>query len=108
MPGTPSLRDNVTVKWGNVLLSSVIRHDVHSELLRVLQAQSVQEGWVLIKLSQDIHTHNKYCDMLLIFSTCNIQAGTAAWEYELHCSGWRHPGANVFQWLEQDLLETEI
>lgn len=44
MPGTPSLRDNVTVKWGNVLLSSVIRHDVHSELLRVLQAQSVQEG----------------------------------------------------------------
>lgn len=105
MPGTPSLWDNVTVKWHNVLRNSVIRHDVHSELLSVLQAQTVWQGWVMIKLSQD--THNKYCDILLIFSTCT-EAGTAAWEYELPCSGWHLPGTNEFQWLEQDLLETSV
>jgi hypothetical protein len=46
------------------------------------------------------YTHKDHCAALLTRGTCNIRAGTAAWEY-----GLRHPDADVFQRLEQLLRE---
>jgi hypothetical protein len=48
---------------------------------------------------------DEYCDMLLILSTCNSRAGSAAGEYAIRYLG-RHRDANVFRLSEQGLRET--
>jgi hypothetical protein len=65
----------VTVKWGNILLSSAF-----CALLGVLETHSVLQGSVVIELSG---MHGKYCDMLLTLGAYISGAGPAAGEYML-------------------------
>jgi hypothetical protein len=68
---------------------------------QVYSRHSTRQGSTVIKWSRK--TYNEYCDILLTPSTFNSWAGTAAWEYALLYPSWFHPGANVFQQLEQHL-----
>jgi hypothetical protein len=43
--------------------------------------------------------------MLLALGFCNNRAAAAAWQYELHCSGRRHPGINAFRRLDLRLRD---
>lgn len=76
---------------------------IHSALLGVCKTQCTAEGssdWMMFE-----YTYDEYCIMLLVLSTCNRWAGTAAWEYVLYYPGWHYRGPNAFQWLRHHPYE---
>jgi hypothetical protein len=76
----------VTIKWGDILLSSVFT-----------TMHSIME-----------YTHNEYCNMLLNLGTCNSQSGTDAWENMLHYPGQCHPVDMCFDDWNSVSLRLEI
>jgi hypothetical protein len=73
---------HVSVKCGNIVLSSVICHDGRWRDGRCAQGAECTVGVSCNRMIME-YTHDEYCDMPLNLGTCNSRAGVAAREYAL-------------------------